>query len=96
MSIDRSDINLAFGGAERIGATRRVDRDAPSKQPGDQNGRDRRNGGSGPDPGLSQVPQDVVELSAAAPAVEAPAPPTMAPTPAKELPAAERHLDIQV
>jgi hypothetical protein len=94
MSIDRSDANLAFGNSERIGEIRRVERDAPAKQGGqekDRNGRERESG----EPPVLMVPKDVVEISPAHPSSESdssPAPRQVDSTSKDH----ERHLDIKV
>lgn len=96
MSIDRTDVNLTFGGAQRIDAIRRVERDAPSKQPGDKDGRGKRD--DNPDSGAHEheVPHDIVDVHPVGAPGEVPAHPQVlrpaAPTP----PDTERHLDIQV
>jgi hypothetical protein len=90
MAIERSDVILAFG-AERIGALRRVDRDAQPRNSGEKE----RGARQDAQPDSFDVPHDIVDVTpptASGAPLHLPKPPPTLPA----APEAERHLDIQV
>ena len=96
MPIDRSDANLVFGSAQRVGAIRRVERDSPTKQPGEKNFRGGREGQTRPPPAPQDVPHDIVDVSPVPASVDdMDRPQTFQPANTAP-PDTERHLDIQV
>ena len=96
MSIDRSNASHTLGIPQRIGAIQRVDRDAPTKQYHDKNGRGKRDGRSDGLPPSLDVPQDIVDLSPGVTTNDdaGPPPPQRVVTSPSQEP--ERHLDIKV
>ena len=94
MPIDGSDTNLAFGGATRIGAVRRVDRDVTDKQSDSKNNRGRQDGSPEPHADIPEDPHDIVEVTHTT-AADTPPPPVLRAAP-KETNDGERHLDLKV